>query len=484
MNLAEGLLGVPKKIWAYKPLDVQGNIKTTGNLWIHQGGQGASGDHNALVVNQNINKGAGETGSIARFQQNGSDVVKITLDGDLDLTGKLLKNVGGVESLKGGVEFKAQGTDTFDERYSSRIKVKRPDNWDSATHQDFGLYIDIGDKNTYKNRFVIGGREDREKAFEVYDDGAGKMHLYGDALVDGTLKVYGNVTDDEHVTSKLYVDLRDQVNTDHISILAGLRAGGTWNAVSNYKDHSGNSGDPTGKMGLVTNNYDPTEYFDDALGIVIWEQDQQGNSFNFKDVPNGYKFHLSNGNGAYLKFTKIGYFVNIILFDPDEIEYVGGGFETENEPWTVTWGPESTPTEGQLEEAHLNSTQKTYNRASAGARWRAKNASSTYVYHDGEAKIDGAYAYFAGRDLDGLQIYERDVDGGTFVGTSGKVACNLMLTTRRDDFTILCVQNVTHYQLGSKYLHLYIDPVTSPVPYQTFTWKTDETYYCTLSGWF
>ena len=99
--MADAIEGHEVYVSGYSTLD--GGILTSGNLWIHQGGQGANGAYNALVVNQNINKGAGQTGSIARFQQNGSDVVKINLDGHIDCTGNNIINVGG----NGSTDFEA-----------------------------------------------------------------------------------------------------------------------------------------------------------------------------------------------------------------------------------------------------------------------------------------------------------------------------------------------------------------------------------------
>ena len=50
-----------------------GRLVTNSPIWIHPGGQGANGEHNMLVVNQ----AGADTGSVARFQQNGEDILKI-----------------------------------------------------------------------------------------------------------------------------------------------------------------------------------------------------------------------------------------------------------------------------------------------------------------------------------------------------------------------------------------------------------------------
>lgn len=97
-------------------------------------------------------------------------------------------------SSKGRIDFTAKGNDTFANLFSSKIKVTPADGWDSNTHGEFGLYVDISNKNTWKNRFVVGGRGSREKAFEVYDDGEGRAKVYGSFTADNRIVAGGDVT--------------------------------------------------------------------------------------------------------------------------------------------------------------------------------------------------------------------------------------------------------------------------------------------------
>jgi len=64
----------------------------------------------------------------------------------------------------------------------------------SSSDGDFGFYVDISRANTQQNRFVVGGRSSREKAFEVYDDGVGRMRVYGNGRFDGDCEVKGELT--------------------------------------------------------------------------------------------------------------------------------------------------------------------------------------------------------------------------------------------------------------------------------------------------
>ena len=81
------------------------------------------------------------------------------------------------------INFTPAGGATFSERYSAYFRVDTPDGWQSADG-DFGLYVDISRGNTQQNRFTVGGRSGREKAFSVWDDGKGKARVYGDFVAD------------------------------------------------------------------------------------------------------------------------------------------------------------------------------------------------------------------------------------------------------------------------------------------------------------
>ena len=66
-----------------------GILETTSNIWIHPDGNGANGTSNMLVVNQE----AAASGSIARFQRNAADVLKIEFDGSTSLMNNRLKKL-------------------------------------------------------------------------------------------------------------------------------------------------------------------------------------------------------------------------------------------------------------------------------------------------------------------------------------------------------------------------------------------------------
>ena len=58
-----------------------GKLETTDRIWIRPNGKGAAGANNMLVVNQE----EADTGSIARFQKNNVDLVKVQYDGTLSV---------------------------------------------------------------------------------------------------------------------------------------------------------------------------------------------------------------------------------------------------------------------------------------------------------------------------------------------------------------------------------------------------------------
>jgi len=75
-----------------------GILETTSNIWIRPDDKGANGANNMLVVNQE----AAISGSIARFQKNSSDVLKIEFDGNTSLmNNRLIKVATPVEDTDG-----------------------------------------------------------------------------------------------------------------------------------------------------------------------------------------------------------------------------------------------------------------------------------------------------------------------------------------------------------------------------------------------
>ena len=153
------------KIWMYvDTVDTKGSLRVIGN---------GSDDNHQFVVRD----------------KDGSENFVIDALGDTTVRG-------------GAFTFKPKGIDDFDSLFSSRIKVNHPDGWDSTTHGEFGFYIDISQKNTWKNRFVIGGRAGRQKAFEVYDDG------------EGVAKVWGSLKTNNKITAGGDVEIRASLGSD------------------------------------------------------------------------------------------------------------------------------------------------------------------------------------------------------------------------------------------------------------------------------
>ena len=70
-----------------------GRLVTNSPIWIHPGGQGANGEHNMLVVNQ----AGADTGSVARFQQNGEDILKIEHAKTINACGNNITNLADPE---------------------------------------------------------------------------------------------------------------------------------------------------------------------------------------------------------------------------------------------------------------------------------------------------------------------------------------------------------------------------------------------------
>ena len=66
-----------------------GILETTSKIWIRPDGNGANGTSNMLVVNQE----AAASGSIARFQKNATDLLKIEFDGSTSLMNNRLKKL-------------------------------------------------------------------------------------------------------------------------------------------------------------------------------------------------------------------------------------------------------------------------------------------------------------------------------------------------------------------------------------------------------
>ena len=133
--------------------------------------------------------------------------------GDTNLT--LFPN--GSISTKSHINFTPTGAASFAERYSSYIRVDSPPNW-SSNDGDFGLYIDISRANSQQNRFVVGGRAGREKAFEVYDDGTGKARVHGNLTVnDKTTTNTLEVTDEAAIKNAQFTGSCDVSNASHTS---------------------------------------------------------------------------------------------------------------------------------------------------------------------------------------------------------------------------------------------------------------------------
>ncbi|MBP05074.1 MAG: hypothetical protein CMA72_09870 [Euryarchaeota archaeon] len=149
----------------------------------------------------------------------------LTLQSDDDSHRLYIKNKTGETNLtlfpngsissKSHVNFTPAGGSTFNERYSSYIRCDTPPNWQSADG-DFGLYVDISRGNTQQNRFVVGGRASREKAFEVYDDGKGRARVYGDFTADNKITTNTlQVLDEAAIKNAEFTGTCDVSNASH-----------------------------------------------------------------------------------------------------------------------------------------------------------------------------------------------------------------------------------------------------------------------------
>ena len=126
----------------------------------------------------------------------------------------------GTCTSKSHIIFQPQKFSTFNERYSSYIRVDTPPGW-STSDGDFGFYVDISRGSTQQNRFVVGGRGGRQKAFEVYDDGQGRMRVYGKAQIDNDLKVVGELTVDDECNFREDVHVYGAQGLSTATLVAG-----------------------------------------------------------------------------------------------------------------------------------------------------------------------------------------------------------------------------------------------------------------------
>ena len=95
-----------------------GRLVTDSPIWIHPGGQGANGEHNMLVVNQ----AGADTGSVARFQQNGEDILKIEHAQTINACGNHITNLADPEHEKHAVT-----KQWAEEQFALKSDVPAPD---------------------------------------------------------------------------------------------------------------------------------------------------------------------------------------------------------------------------------------------------------------------------------------------------------------------------------------------------------------------
>ncbi len=139
-------------------------------------------------------------------------------DEDGNTTFSLFPN--GSFTTKSHITFQPQKFSTFNERYGSYVRVEPPVGWSSGDG-DFGFYVDISRANTQHNRFVVGGRSSRQKAFEVYDDGQGRMRVYGNARIDNNLHAYGELTVEDECNFKKDVHVYGAQGSSTATLVAG-----------------------------------------------------------------------------------------------------------------------------------------------------------------------------------------------------------------------------------------------------------------------
>ena len=211
----------------------------TGPLWIHQGINGAKGKGNCLVVNQDPSK----TGSIARFQQDGTDVLKINAQGQLECSNNRITQVHDPETGTDAINLR-----TFEQRGREDFVIK---DGDTMTGQ---LIINSPRENVATNSFIIKGNIGGKEGQTMLKDYRDKK----DIDKDSGIMYYGRTTADEHITTKKWVTgfVKDEIDKKIPEVEAPhMGLGCKWNYK---KGKSANTGEFAYDSPFVCIHYKPS----------------------------------------------------------------------------------------------------------------------------------------------------------------------------------------------------------------------------------
>ena len=195
--------------------DHAATLKQVNDL-IDTGGDG--NDDNVALLDANQTFTGSNVFSNKTYLKSDDDTHRLYMRDKDNNTNLTIFPTGNITS-NGNIRFSPQSHSTFNDRYGSSIRVDTPPEWTSGDG-DFGFYIDISRGNTSNNRFVVGGRASRQKAFEVYDDGAGRMRVYGSARIDNDLQVYGELIVEDECNFREDVHVYGAQNSPTTSLVA------------------------------------------------------------------------------------------------------------------------------------------------------------------------------------------------------------------------------------------------------------------------
>ena len=137
----------------YLPLTggkLSGTLETTSRIWIRPNGQGANGEHNMLVVNQ----AGADGGSIARFQQNAVDVLKIEHSRKINACGNHITDVADPTADKHAankeyVDNAIAGIDLSDGYIPTSGETTVSDGWKIVSAKKSHFHVENGQTKIY-----------------------------------------------------------------------------------------------------------------------------------------------------------------------------------------------------------------------------------------------------------------------------------------------------------------------------------------------
>ena len=183
-------------------IDVANYVRKTGDemsghLHILQGEGGGHSKGNVLVVNQDSAKG----GSIARFQQDGQDVLKLTADGELECWEHKITRVGDAEEGKDALNLR-KGKELFVEvagdTIEGRLDIKKPQDADKP---DNSFYITAPMWNETDGKYETGALIKDYRPSGKQTNGQNSSIWY-----------HGDIKEPQHIVNKDYIDSKKSWN--------------------------------------------------------------------------------------------------------------------------------------------------------------------------------------------------------------------------------------------------------------------------------